>query len=59
MQQQQSSVATQEQVDAVMAPVAGPVLLDNAMQSLVSGGAPKGGWEVDMFETDPAPKGGW
>ena len=59
MKQQQNSVATSVLADAVKAPGAGLMLLDPAMQKMVSGGAPKGGWEIDVLETDPAPKGGW
>lgn len=59
MQQQQNPVVASEFATAVEAPVAGPVLLDLTQQALVSGGAPKGGWEIALVETDPAPKGGW
>ncbi len=60
MQQQHSPVASQEHTERQQAPAKGPVLLDLSQQQLVSGGAPKGGWEIEpALETDPAPKGGW
>jgi hypothetical protein len=59
MQQQNSPVASQESSENLQSPAQGPVLLDLSSQQLVSGGAPKGGWELDLVDTDPAPKGGW
>ena len=60
MQTQFSPVQTLElDVNAKTSGV-GPVLLDAALQALVSGGSPKGGWEVETsLGTDPSPKGGW
>lgn len=60
MQQQLKTVDALESLALVDAPVTGPVPLDAALQLLVSGGSPKGGWEMDIAqETDPSPKGGW
>lgn len=39
-------------------PVQAPQLLSPEMLALVSGGSPKGGWEIEP--SDPqSPKGGW
>jgi hypothetical protein len=60
MQQQFSLADSEELVACAETPVAGPVLLDLSLQALVSGGSPKGGWEVGIaFEADPSPTGGW
>lgn len=58
--QQHSNVNSFEVIANADAPVVGPVLLDAAALVLVSGGSPKGGWEIgNAPETDPSPKGGW
>ena len=60
MQHQLVNVYSLEFVAYAEVPLDGPVLLDVAELALVSGGSPKGGWELDIAqETDPSPKGGW
>ena len=60
MRQQQSHNVSSETTEILAALATGPVLLDLSQQKLVSGGAPKGGWELELAgEIDPAPKGGW
>jgi hypothetical protein len=60
MQQHQSPVASQELAETVNGAAVGPVLLDLGLQKLVSGGAPKGGWDLPTaLVVGPAPKGGW
>lgn len=60
MQQHHSPVASQELAEGVQAPTTGPVVLDLSLQQLVSGGSPKGGWDIPLLQdSDPSPKGGW
>ncbi len=60
MQQQFSPLNSLDLVACAGLIAEGPVLLDVGMQALVSGGSPKGGWDVEIeLDTDPSPKGGW
>jgi hypothetical protein len=60
MQQQFSPVDSLDVVSPIEAPVSGPLVLDLALQSLVSGGySPKGGWAQPLVGQDAPAEGGW
>jgi hypothetical protein len=59
MQQQFSLVDSLEVVSPAEAPVSSPLVLDLALQTLVSGGSPKGGWVPTVAAQDLPAEGSW
>jgi hypothetical protein len=59
MQQQFSPVDSLDVVTPTEAPVGGPIVLDLALQTLVSGGSPKGGWAPPAPTQEVPPAGTW
>jgi hypothetical protein len=59
MQQQFSPVDSLDVVSPTETPVGGPLVLDLALQTLVSGGSPKGGWTPPVSTQEVPAEGSW
>lgn len=59
MQQAKQSTPVRVQAGLGAPAKSGPIALQPHEMKLVSGGSPRGGWQIVATETTASPRGGW